>query len=170
MLSGRDAPLKTHGLITVRTCRNEGVFCGHQNRQRLPLLYRHGRSKELQQCTFGTVVQSKIAYLPEPRRQHMLQEAGDELMGLEAHRARFVGLALAITQRDEVRLVPEDGALGERDAVDVPRQVSQCLLAGSDRLGVDHPLMLPPHRGLDRGEDLRVLVTDRIAEACAKYR
>ena len=86
----------------------------------------------------------------EPVGQDMQQEAADELVGSERHGLdplaplRAVpGAVVLPAERDAARVVRNEPAVGDRDAVRVTRQVSEHGLRAAERtLGVDDPFGL----------------------------
>ncbi len=56
-------------------------------------------------------MQSEVADFPEPRGQHMLEEAANELLRLQPHGARHMGAAFAIAHGNAIRVVLQDVAL-----------------------------------------------------------
>ena len=85
-----------------------------------------------------------IADALKPIRQHMDQEAADELVGLEGH--RFVLVAAPVVLPAEADLAVVDGqqaAVGDGDAVGIAADILEDLFrAREGSLGVDHPVGL----------------------------
>ena len=108
-------------------------------------------------------METEVADFAEAGGEHVLQEPAEELLGFEAECSGLVGPALPIAQCDQVLPVVQDGGFSQSDAVDVLCEVGQGALAGSHRLGMHHPVLLPD-RGVDLGEDQWMALTQRIAD------
>ncbi len=74
----------------------------------------------------------------------VLQEAADELVGLQSHDLGLAVLAIVFSgEADLAVLEPDQTAVGDGDAVGVAAEIAEHLLGASEwRLGVDDPLDL----------------------------
>ena len=105
-----------------------------------------------------------VADAMEAARQHVQEEAADELGGVERHRLDpgFAGrLAAAIVlplEGDALVVEPDQTCIRDGDAVGVARQIGEDGLGSGERpFGVDHPLAAAQRRergveGASRGE------------------
>ena len=88
---------------------------------------------------FGSVAvgeQPIVADAVEALRQHVDQEAADELVGGERHRlvaARPLDPIVLVFEGDAVLVGGHQPAIGDRDAVGVARQIAQHLLGPGER-------------------------------------
>ena len=123
--------------------------------------------KQVKGLAFGTVVEAVVADLAEPGREDVLEEPADELLGIEAGGSWLAGGAVAETEDDFPVVVAQDGGVGEGDAEDVACEIGQRLVAGADRLGVDHPGLAPD--GIRHGgKEVGVCDAQEVAEAGGK--
>jgi hypothetical protein len=81
-------------------------------------------------------------------RQHMLQEAPDELVGRQGHGSPALVLGVLIAEAHLAVLDGEQAGVGQRDPVDLPAQgVQDWLRALHGRLTVDAPPFGPDRLG-----------------------
>ena len=90
-----------------------------------------------------------IADLHQAAGQHMLEEATDELQGVQGHGALTVAVGFAVAAGDLIVFDLDDAAVGNGHLKDLGGQVLDGALAGPDGLTVDVPL-----HGPDLGGDL----------------
>lgn len=87
----------------------------------------------------------------EAAGEDVLEESCEEGVHRECDTARFTGAGVRVAEGDVVLLEAFDAVVGERDAVDVAREIEQGVLAGADLLHVDGPPLIP-----DGGIDLLI--------------
>jgi len=134
--------------------------------------------KEPEDGTPGAVVQAVVTDFTEAAWQDVLQEATNQLVGLEAHGARLVGVAGAVPHDVASVPEPENGLLRKRYAVEVARKISQRLFPCSHRLGVHYPCACGrcagagggqrPGPRVDLGEELGVLFFECVMQTGAE--
>lgn len=89
------------------------------------------------------------SHLLEIARQHMLEEAVDELLGWYGGDFCGAGFAMAPAECNRSVLKGEDALVADSDAEDVGRQVLQGCLATADGDDIHDPVLLPePWRSL----------------------
>ena len=122
---------------------------------RLGLLWarRHGEQLASVRNVCGSVAageQPIVSDAMEALRQHVDQEAPDELVGRQRHGLVAGGPLdpiVLVLEGDAVLVGGQQPAIGDRDAVGVARQIAQHLLGPGERLlGVDHPIDLAQWR------------------------
>ena len=90
----------------------------------------------------------------EAARQHMDQEAANELVGAKRHDLgafRSVGAIVFPFERDAAGIKRDEPVVGDGDAVGVKRQIAQDRLGSAERaLAVDHPFGLAQRRQILR--------------------
>lgn len=95
----------------------------------------------------------------EALRQHVEQEAADELVGAEGHGALALGAVatVVLVAEGDAGIVERDQpAVRNGDAVSVSRQIGEhCLWPGEGGLGVHDPLLFAERREVTT-ESLRV--------------
>ena len=97
----------------------------------------------------GGCEEAVVAHLGEAAREHVLQEAGDELGRRELAATGLVGVRVGVPE-DHASVVEQlDAVLGDRDPVDVAGKVAGDADAVAGVLHVDHP-----GRGPDLSGDL----------------
>jgi hypothetical protein len=135
----------------VAAVRPEG--CGRRGRRRdalqhvaLPCVQRGEPAHRLEATPGAGAQEAEVAYLLEAAGQDVLQEAPEELHGLQAHAAPALGAALPVGEGDVIVLAGEDAMISDGDAEDVGGQVRQRRAAVADGLGVDHPVLRPDSR------------------------
>ncbi len=94
--------------------------------------------------------------LRETARQDVLQESADELERIDSHLSPAVRAAPAIREGHLALLTRHDPPVADGDAKDVRGEVLQGGLAVSNRLGMNHPILLPDRR-IDLGEQAGAL-------------
>lgn len=127
----REAP------IAVAVVLDSNLTCHHWRwcRQQVPTLVEPD-------LTIAIGQQSVMADSLESRRQHMQQEAPNELVCIQGHGfvARFVAVVLP-GECDRFIAEPAQAVVGDRHAMGVTAKIFQYLLWTTERrLGVDHPL------------------------------
>jgi len=94
-------------------------------------------------------LRNPFAALSEARRQHVLEEAPEELERVEFHRAPAPAAGLLPAEANASSIERDDARVGDRDAEHVAREVAQRRLAVTDRAGVGNESLAP-----DGGVDL----------------
>lgn len=92
--------------------------------------------------------ESKVPYLREPVRQHVLEVAAHELEDREIAGAFFLFAASPVTEPDPAVGNPEDPPRRDGDAEDILCEIRQCLFSIADVAAVDNPVGIP-----DAGRD-----------------
>jgi hypothetical protein len=89
----------------------------------------------------GIRQEAEVTDAAEPFRQHVEQEATDELINLERHHLGLVvGAIILPTEADATVLAGEEPTVGDRDAVGVAPQIFEDLLRATEgALGIDDP-------------------------------
>src|SRR5437016_520868 len=86
----------------------------------------------------------------EPVRQNVQQEAADELVWRERHRAKprpAVAAVILVAERYTAFVEAEQPAVRDGDAVGVAGEIGEhCLGPGEGRLGVDEPVLFLERR------------------------
>lgn len=125
----------------------------------------------------GRCVEPAVANAHEAAREHVLQEAAEELVSAESGLAGLFGFAVAPADGDAVLVCGEDAGVVECVLLHVSGEVGDCLFAAADCLQIDDPFAAPCGFGdcgegrLERaagradGGELRV---ECIAPACAE--
>ena len=165
----RQAVRGEHGGLTTRAGgwwrRRE---CGQAGWRQWPVVGEGQlRLEQAERLAFGTVVQAVMADLAEADRQHVQQEAADELVGGEAQGAGPAGVGVTVANDDLAVVILQDGGVGQRHAEDVAGEVAEGVLAGANGLGVNHP-RLPPDGCRDRGEECGLALAQEVAHACGE--
>jgi hypothetical protein len=116
-----------------------GLFCGSRQSEQLARV----------RNVFGSVAvgeQPIVSDAMEARRQHVDQEAPDELVSRQRHRLVAGGALdpiVLVLEGDAVLVGGHQLVIGDRDAVGVARQIAQHLAGPGERLlRVDHPIDL----------------------------
>ena len=106
------------------------------------------KSRASSMLTSARMPQTVIADFVQPLWQHVLQEAAEEFVPVQARAAPAVGGAVLVPD-DDARLIDgKDAALGYGDAKHVAREVSEhCLRVVAPRLAIDNPWFLPCRLG-----------------------
>ena len=102
-----------------------------------------------QQLPLGGAEQAVVADFDEARREHVLQEAVDELLRAEGAVLDLRRGRLFVRESDLALLQFTQAIVTEGDAKDVRSEILESLSAGAYRLGMDHPVL-----ALDGGRDL----------------
>ena len=99
----------------------------------------------------GGMPEPRVAYLVQPLRQHVLEEAAHELVAVEADRAPARRFAMLVADADARVVEPDDAGLGDGDAEHIARQIAQHRLGTvSPGRAVDDPGLLQAARGSTR--------------------
>ena len=115
---------------------------------------RDGTASSLRACAMFAArlagEQAIVADAMEALRQHVDQEAADELVGRQRHRlvsgGPFDPIILPL-EGDALVVGRDQAAIGDGDAVGVARQIAQHLPGPAERLlGIDHPVDLAQRR------------------------
>ncbi|MCI0435224.1 MAG: hypothetical protein L0271_16525 [Gemmatimonadetes bacterium] len=88
----------------------------------------------------------------EAAREHVEQEAVEEVVDRERHAAGFVGPGVSIAEGDLAVGEAFNAVIAERDAIDVAREVQRGVLAPANRLDVHDPASAPD-RGIQRSSE-----------------
>ena len=104
----------------------------------------------------GSLVVGHEAEVPdadETLRQHVQQEAADELVGGNGHRALLVSVSVVPpAECDVVAIEGEQSMIGDGDAMGVAAEITQHLLGAAEGgFGIDDPV-LPKQRSQECGE------------------
>ena len=105
--------------------------------------------------------------LGEATGEDVLEESRDERVHREGETSGLVRARVGVAEGDPALVESVQAVVGERDAVDVAREIERGLLAAADRLEVDRPGFLP-HARIDRAAQSRT--GQRIAHLRAKDR
>ena len=117
----------------------------------------------------GSLVVGHEAEVPdadEALREHVQQEAANELLGGNGHRALLVAVSIIPpAERDVVAIEGEQSMIGDGDAMGIAAEVTQHLLGTAEGgLCINNPF-LPEQRSQESGEALRLgQVLDRAGE------
>jgi hypothetical protein len=108
--------------------------------------------------------QAEVADFDEARREHVLEEATDELLSRDQTVLELVRGRLFIGESDVAVLQLTEAVVAEGDAKDVRGELLEGCLAGADGLAVNYPALFPyaVHGGEEGG--LFQLVTQLGAE------
>src|SRR5437762_6964585 len=101
----------------------------------------------------GGAEQTVVTDLDESLREHVLQEATNELFSGDGATLELVSGRFFVRESDRAVLQFKDAVIAEGDAKDVRGEILESLGARADRLGVDHPVFAPDAR-LDLSEEL----------------
>jgi len=113
--------------------------------------HRHGRGDQFPGArdiglAGGAGEEAVVTDAVEPLRQDVEQEAPDELVGGERHRAKPrlpVAAVVLVAKGDAALVEAEQAAVRDRNAVGVAGEIGEHRLgAGEGRLGVDEPVFL----------------------------
>ena len=89
-------------------------------------------------------------------RQDMLKKSSDKFHGVKRHGFPCFLLTIFILKFNDLVFNAFDAVIGDGDAEDIPRKVSQRILPCSHSLAVDNPLLVP-NVGIDFMEELSPL-------------
>lgn len=101
-----------HGRCASRAQAWPGLGVGGRRRKRLALPQVKGGADEGERPAFGRMMQAEVAHLHEPRRQHMLQETPDELLGLQLSHPALPGFRVPIAEPDRPVIGVKNGRIG----------------------------------------------------------
>lgn len=73
----------------------------------------------------------------------MLEEAVQKLEGWQSCFVRPAGFGITITESDRGFIVVKNSGVCQRDAIDVAREILQCLFAVADTFDVNDPVASP---------------------------
>ena len=159
------APHEVHRFLAAGAERR-GQGCWRHRRRRLPV--QEGQHPLPRGLGRGAEP-AEGAHALKAARQHVLEEAMQEALRREAHRARLGGLAIAIGEGDALGVVADDALGAEGGAIDIRRQVLQGRLAAAHRLDIGHPGASPD--GLrNLGEERGMVLLESGLEAGAEAR
>ena len=96
--------------------------------------------------------QAVIAHLNKSRRQDVLQETADELLGRDAGRLDLFSSGVFVFESDIAVVECDEAAITERDAKDVRREIFAGGAAIADRLAINYPVFPPNARVYLGGE------------------
>ena len=82
---------------------------------------------------------AEVAHALKARRQHVLEEAAQELLSAQAQRAGLAGGAVLVGEGDGARVAGDQAAGAQRGLLHVGGQVTQGGGAAADRLHIDDP-------------------------------
>src|SRR6516225_4947256 len=123
---------------------------------------------------FTGMPEAEIANLVQALGQDVLQEAAHELRAIEGADAPAVGLAVLVAERDGVLVERDDARIGDGDAKDVTREISEDrLLSLAPGGNPDDPRSGPGGRGdHEIGTLLRKprpeLAADELGDGCLR--
>ena len=75
--------------------------------------------------------------------QDVLEEAGDEVVRRQRHAASVSGSGVGVAEGDAATGERFDALVGERDAVDVMREIERGVMSAADLLDVNGPRSVP---------------------------
>src|SRR6266700_4089438 len=87
--------------------------------------------------------ESKIPDSDEPLRQHVQEEAAQELGGEQCHRALLAAVSVVLpTKSDAFAIECEQPVIGNGDPVRISAEIAQDRLRSAEgRFGIDHPVL-----------------------------
>jgi len=94
----------------------------------------------------GVAPEAVVTYLGTTGREHVLEEATDELHGRQGRAARALCVVVAIAERHLAILDPLQTTVADGDAEDVATQVLEHFAATAGGLTVYDPVFLPDLR------------------------
>ena len=97
----------------------------------------------LEAMTITGTEQTVITDFDEARREDVLEEAADELLGGDGATLELVGSRFLVIESDVAIFETDQATIGDGHAKDVRSKVFESGEAAADRLGVDHPSWLP---------------------------
>ena len=104
----------------------------------------------LEQLTITGTEQTVITDFDEAWWEDVLEEAADELWRGDGARLELVGSRFLVIESDVAIFETDQAMIGDGHAKDVRSKVFESGEAAADRLGVDHPSLLP-----DAGRNVR---------------
>jgi len=93
--------------------------------------------------------QAIVTDLDEPKGEHVLEEATDELLGTDGAMLELVSGRLFVRESDSALLQFTEAVVTEGDAKDARSEILESLYATANGLAMDHPVFVP-----DGGRDL----------------
>src|ERR1700686_913960 len=146
--------------MTSEDCVALAIIGGFDGRVRLRHLESRADGWKLGGAA-GIRQEAEVTDAAEPFRQHVEQEAADELITLERHHLGLVvGAIILPTEAGPTLLAGEEPTVGDRDAMGVAPQIFQDLLRATEgALGIDDPFDIAQRLEMP-GE------SRRFAEAC----
>ena|SRR6266566_5632828 len=93
--------------------------------------------------TLGGAEQTVVADFNEAWWEDVLQEAADELLGIEGAVLELVSGRLFIRESDVAVLQLTEAVVADSDTEDVRGEIPEGLATGADGFRVDHPVFAP---------------------------
>ena len=110
---------------------------------------------------------AKVAHFNKAFGQNVLEEAADELLGVEGAGLERAGVGGTVVKGDLAVGQAPDTPVGDGDAKDVGSEVAHGREAVADRLAVDNPIFVPHIRG-DIGKEVGSGFAQGVAELGTK--
>ena len=120
-------------------------------RLRRDVAIQHG-SGPLEIGTAGGTQEPVVADLGKAPWENMLEESREERVHRERHAPRLLGARVGVAEGDAAVGKPFQPVVGERDVIDIAREVVRRVCAAADRLHVDRP-GFRPHAGIDHAAE-----------------
>src|SRR6266404_3994826 len=97
----------------------------------------------LKQLAIRGTEQAEVAHFDEARREHVLEEATDELCGGHGGVHKLVSGRFFVGESEVAVLQLAEAVVTDGDAEDVRGEILESLSAGANGFGVDHPGLAP---------------------------